>query len=243
VTWTSYPEDGTAYIYGAYSSDYGEHFSAPVLISSDSALCSQGYGIPTPHGRCKRQPVTPQPVTAADGTLYVAWANYNTANPGKDNRFQVLLAHSVDGGKTFSAPVKATDYYDLPDCDTYQGEGKDPGRDCVPEKVRRTNSVFRATNYPNVTVDPANPKRVVVTTGSYINRDFQRDQRLHARRPHPRRGRARQPSMTAYKKRADATYGIVVSSSTNGAAAFPTGTTTDVRKPARHRRQRRPGPP
>src|SRR5699024_7661445 len=32
------------------------------------------------------------------------------------------------------------------------------------------NSVFRATNYPSGAVDPTNPKRVVVTIGSYINR-------------------------------------------------------------------------
>ena len=108
---------------------------------------------------------------ASDGTLYVSWANFNTTNSGKDNHFQVLLARSTDGGKTFSTPIKAADYYELPDCDTYQGEGKDPGRACVPEKGTATNSVFRATNYPNVVVDPANPKHVVVTTGSYINAD------------------------------------------------------------------------
>ena len=49
-----------------------------------------------------------------------------------DNRAQVLLAKSTDGGNTFSAPVKVADYYDLPDCVTYQGA--DPGRACVPEK-------------------------------------------------------------------------------------------------------------
>ncbi|MCW2903768.1 MAG: hypothetical protein JWO67_6033 [Streptosporangiaceae bacterium] len=226
VTWTTYAEDGTAYIYGAYSSDYGEHFSAPVLISSDSALCGQTYGVPTPRGRCNDNQFS-QPVTAPDGTLYVVWSNYNTGNAGTDNRFQVFAARSVDGGRTFAAPVKAADYYDLPDCDTYQGAGKNPGRDCVPEKGAGTKSVFRATNYPNATVDPADSKRVVVTIGSYINRDSNEangctpagltpfDQGLG--------------SLYSGVKTGGCNNGIVLSSSTNGGASF-TGTITNVRK-------------
>ena len=69
------------------------------------------------------------------------------------------------------APVKVSDYYDLPDCDTYQGAGADPGRSCVVEKGSSTKSVFRATNYPSGQVDPQDPKRVTVAFGSYINRD------------------------------------------------------------------------
>jgi hypothetical protein len=226
VTWTTYPADGTAYIYGAYSADYGEHFSAPVLISSDSGLCPQSYGIPTPHGRCNDNQFS-QPVVAPDGTLYVAWANYNTANAGKDNRFQVLVARSADGGRTFSAPVKATDYYELPDCDTYQGEGKDPGRDCVPEKGAGTNSVFRATNYPNITVDPKNPRRVVVTTGSYINRNSNEAGGCVPAGLTP----AAEGLGSLYDgvKNGGCNNDIVLSASTNGGTSF-TGTTTDVRR-------------
>ncbi len=85
-----------------------------------------------------------------------------------DNRYQVLLAKSTDGGQTFSAPVKVSDYYDLPDCPTYTGQ--DPFRSCVPEKGATSNSFFRATNYPSGAVNPNNPRQVVVTFGSYINR-------------------------------------------------------------------------
>jgi hypothetical protein len=83
----------------------------------------------------------------------------------------VLLSKSTDGGQSFSSPVKASDHYDLPDCDTYQGAGADPGRACVPEKGSSTKSVFRATNYPSGQVDPRDPKRVTVAFGSYINKD------------------------------------------------------------------------
>ncbi len=88
---------------------------------------------------------------------------------GADNRNQILLSKSTDGGQTFSAPVKVSDYYDLPDCDTYQGAGADPGRACVPEKGSSHVSVFRATNYASGAVNPKNSNQVAVTLGSYIN--------------------------------------------------------------------------
>ena len=99
--------------------------------------------------------------------------------PGTDNRNQILLAKSTDGGSTFSAPVKVSDYYDLPDCDTYQGDGADPFRACVPEKGTSTKSVFRATNYSSGAVNPTKPNQVVVTFGSYINQHSKESQRVH----------------------------------------------------------------
>ncbi len=70
----------------------------------------------------------------------------------------------------YRPPVKVADYYDLPDCATYQA-GKDAGRSCVPEKSGTSNSFFRATNYPVGAVNPTNPSQVVVSFGSYINRN------------------------------------------------------------------------
>jgi hypothetical protein len=128
------------------------------------------YGAGTPHGNCNENQDS-DPFVGPDGALYVAYNNYNNAVAGADNRNQVLLAKSTDGGQTFSTPVKVTDYYDLPDCDTYQGAGADPGRACVPEKGSSHVSVFRATNYPSGAVNPNNKKQVVVTEGSYINKN------------------------------------------------------------------------
>jgi hypothetical protein len=173
VTWTTFTASGTAYIYEAWSNDYAEHFSAPVLVSKDSTLCANSFGQPTPNGHCNENQFS-QPFTGPDGALYVAWANFNNAVTGTDNRNQILLAKSTDGGVTFSSPVKVGDYYDLPDCDTYQGAGADPGRACVPEKTPAggtptSHSLFRATNYPSGAVNPNAPSTVVVTYGSYIN--------------------------------------------------------------------------
>jgi hypothetical protein len=169
VSWTEFAADGSAYIWEAFSNDYGEHFSARHLVSSTSALCTLTYGLGTPHGTCNENQFS-QPFTAPDGTLYEVFDNYNNTPKGTDNRNQVLIAKSVDGGVTFGAPVKVSDYYDLPDCATYQS-GKDPGRACVPEKSGSSDSVFRATNYPSAKVNPTNSKQVVVTFGSYINQN------------------------------------------------------------------------
>jgi hypothetical protein len=171
VTWTKFASDGTAYIYEVHSNDYGETFSNPVLVSADSPYCFDTFGAATPNGRCNENQFS-DPFVGPDGSLYVVWDNYNNQpESGNDNRYEVLLAKSTDGGSSFSAPVKVSDYYDLPDCDTYQGTGADPGRSCVPEKGSSTRSVFRATNYPSGQVDPRNPSVVAVTFGSYINRD------------------------------------------------------------------------
>ncbi len=188
VTWTLFDADGTAYIYEAHSADYGETFSAPVLVSSDSSLCVNTFGVATPHGNCNENQFS-QPFVGPDGALYVTWANFNngvgkpvgdpdaggagvnasatTASPNPlENYNQILLAKSTDGGATFGSPVLVGQYYDLPDCQTYQGA--DAGRACVPEAGPTKNSVFRATNYPVGSVNPRTGA-VAVTFGSYIN--------------------------------------------------------------------------
>jgi hypothetical protein len=170
VTWTLFNSDGTAYIFEAHSNDYGQTFSSPVVVSTTSSLCPNTFGVPTPQGTCNENQFS-DPFTAPDGTLYVAYANFNNSLANSsDNHNQILLTKSTDGGQTFSAPVLVGNYNDLPDCATYQG-GQDAGRACVPEKGTSQNSVFRATNYPSGGVNPANPSQVVVTYGSYINRD------------------------------------------------------------------------
>jgi hypothetical protein len=168
VTWTTFAADGTGYIYEAHSADYGETFSAPILVSSNSALCDNTLGVPTPQGTCNENQFS-QPFTAPDGTLYVVYANFNNAVVAPENRNQMLLSKSTDGGVSFAPPVRVGYYNELPDCATYQN-GADPGRACIPEKGPSANSIFRATNYPVGAVDPTHPSRVAVTYGSYLNR-------------------------------------------------------------------------
>jgi hypothetical protein len=169
VSWTTFAADGTAYIFEAHSQDYGETFSAPVLVSGNTTLCDNTLGAPTPHGSCNQNQDS-QPFTGPDGALYVVFNNFNNAVTGTENRNQVLLARSTDGGVSFGAPVRVGFFNDLPDCATYQN-GKDPGRACVPEKGPSADSIFRSGNYPIGGVDPQHPGRISVTYGSYLNRD------------------------------------------------------------------------
>jgi hypothetical protein len=172
VTWTQFAADGSAYIYEVHSDDYGESFSKPAVVSAANPACTNTFGAGTSQGPCNENQFS-DPFVGPDGNLYVVWDNFNNqpASPtATENHYQVLLAKSTDGGGSFSPPVKVSDYYDLPDCNTYQGPGADPGRSCVPEKGSSTKSVFRATNYPSGQVNPKNPNVVAVTFGSYINK-------------------------------------------------------------------------
>jgi hypothetical protein len=223
VTWTEFAADGSAYIYETHSNDYGETFSPRVLVSKDSGLCTVTYGQGTPNGNCNENQDS-DPFVGPDGALYVAFNNYNNAVTGQDNRNQVLLAKSTDGGSTFSAPVKVSDYYDLPDCNTYQGAGADPGRACVPEKGSSTVSVFRATNYPSGAVNPKHPNQVAVTFGSYINKHSNESNGCVPAGFAPSGNNA----FTGVKTPGACNNDILLSVSTNGGASF-TGTTTDPR--------------
>ena len=223
VTWTTFAADGTAYIYGASSNDYGETFSAPVVVSGDNnTLCTNTFGVPTPNGNCNENQFS-DPFTGADGALYVTWSNFNNTPTGNDNRNQILLAKSIDGGATFSSPIKVSDYYDLPDCATYQG-GQDPGRACVPEQSSSMNSVFRAANYPSGSVRPGNNSQIAVTFGSYINK--------HSKEANGCTPNGFAPSgnnaYTGVKTAGACNNDILVSVSNDGGATF-TGTTIDPR--------------
>jgi len=224
VTYTEFAADNSAYIYESYSADYGESFSPRVLVSAISPLCVNTFGAGTPQGKCNENQFS-QPFTGTDGALYVAYANFNNATKdANDNRNQMLLAKSTDGGQTFGAPVKVADYYDLPDCATYQG-GKDAGRACVPEKGSSTNSIFRATNYPVGAANPTNGKQVVVTFGSYIN--------VHSNEANGCTPAGFNPTFgtnlyTGVKTAGACNNDVLLSVSNDGGATF-TGTTTDPR--------------
>jgi hypothetical protein len=224
VTWTFYAADGTAYIYGAHSADYGEHFSAPALVSADSPACQETLDVPTPQGRCTVNQFS-QPFTGSDGALYVVWNNANATalSSPAENRSQVLLAKSTDGGATFSAPVKVADYYELPDCVTYQSASA--GVACVPEQGTTSNSFFRAANYPSAAVNPADPREIVVSFGSYVNG---RSNEGNGCVPHGFNQDTLQPLYDGVKARGACNNDILTSVSHDAGASF-TGGDADVR--------------
>lgn len=219
ITWTVFASDHTAKIYEVHSNDFGGSFSAPVLVSGSSAFCVHSV-IGTQN--CDANQFS-QPITGPDGALYVVFDNYNTVK-ATDNRDQVLIAKSTNGGTSFGAPQKVADFYDLPDCATYQG-GQDRGRACVPEKGAQMHSVFRAANYPAGVVNPDNPSQVVVTLGSYINR-FSKEANGCA--PAGTNPSTHKNLFTGVKTPGACNNKILLSLSNNGGTTF-TGTTTDPR--------------
>jgi hypothetical protein len=226
VTWTEFAPNGTAFIYESYSADYAEHFSPRHLVSVNSpALCPNDYGLGTADTCNENQ--DSQPFVGPDGTLYVVYNNYNNAESAgttADNRNSILLSKSVDGGNTFIGPVKVADFYDLPDCATYQ-QGHDPGRACVPEKNATARSIFRANNYPSAEVNPTNPAEIVVTFGSYINRHSNEANGCVPAGFSPATG---QNLFTGVKTPGACNNDILVSVSENFGATF-TGTTVNPR--------------
>jgi hypothetical protein len=123
--------------------------------------------------------------------------------------------------------VKVSDYYDLPDCDTYQGAGADSFRACVPEKGASTVSVFRATNYASGAVNPKNPSQVAVTLGSYINQNSNESNGCAPAGFSP----FGTNDYTGVKTPGACNNDILLSVSNNGGASF-TGGTTDPRDEA-----------
>jgi len=171
VAWTHFSSDGSVYIEESHSSDFGQTFSTPVIVSNSSPLCVNTLGAGTPHGPCNGNEFA-QPFSGPDGTLYIIYDNFNAGSnfPG-DNHFQIFLEKSTDGGNTFGAPVLVATYNEFPDCPPSQG-GQNPGQEgtCLPEKGPTQNAIFRTANYPVAAIDPVNGD-IVVTYGSYINKD------------------------------------------------------------------------
>jgi hypothetical protein len=214
VTWTTFAEDGTAYIYASHSADYGQTFSTPIVVSTTSPLCDNTLATPTPFGSCNTNQDS-QPFTAPDGTLYVVYNNFNNTVTAPENRNQVLLSRSTDGGATFAPPVRVGYFNDLPDCATYQN-GADPGRACLPEKGPSFNSIFRAGNYPVGAVDPIHPDTVAVTYGSYLNRNSNESTGCA-----PAAVSASGNGLYTGVKNGTCNNDIVLSVSTNGGSSFP----------------------
>lgn len=189
VAWVNYNTDFTsAPIYLAYSVDHGATWHQDGQISGTSPECpvpTTGLGEGDGGGggdgaranstdRCDNDQF-PEPFIGPNGEVYVVFVNGNNCRGGvrgcddapSENKSQILLVKSTDGGRTFGAPTKVADYYELPDCYTYTGEPGSFGRSCVVTTPPSGRSVFRAANYP--TGVALSGERVVIDFASYIN--------------------------------------------------------------------------
>ena len=222
VAWAEYNVDFTADPIGfAWSDDHGATWNlVPAISGFSPELCPVTFD-GSPAGTCNSNQF-PQPFTAPNGDLYVVFQNFNNAlADANDNHAQILIVKSTDGGATFSAPVKVSDFNDLPDCLTYTGH--DAGRSCVPTAPLSDRSIFRASNYPSAVATSNN--RLVVTLASYLNRHSNPDRGNCA--PAGFNPDTGLPLYTGVGERNGCNNDIVVSVSTDAGASF-TGTTTPV---------------
>ncbi len=113
VTWTrfDFDEGGTGFVDSpiviAYSDDQGRHWSAPVEVSGTSGRCTFQTG--DADGACDEDQFSSPVVDPRDGTLYVAFQNFNVDSREKS---QYLLARSTDGGASWGTPRFVTDVFD-----------------------------------------------------------------------------------------------------------------------------------
>ena len=100
VTWTQfkYTRVPETYVESpillSYSDDGGATWNGPHAVTTPTLNWDQGS----------------VPAVGPNGEVYVAFENYNT--PGATN--QIMVATSLDGGNTFSTPVKVDDVFDVP---------------------------------------------------------------------------------------------------------------------------------
>jgi hypothetical protein len=114
VTWTRFDHGPEGFanvdsaIYLAYSDDQGRHFSQPAEISGAGSFCpSQAGDQDAP--ACDEDQFSVPVVDHRTGAVYVAFENYNTGDPDKN---QYLVVRSLDGGVTWSPPNRVGDLHD-----------------------------------------------------------------------------------------------------------------------------------
>ncbi|MDQ6690546.1 MAG: glycoside hydrolase [Gemmatimonadota bacterium] len=134
VTWTQFDYNGPRGRYRAspilisYSSNGGATWSAPHAVTSPDLDSNQGS----------------VPAVGPNGELLVVFENFNT--PTYVN--QVMVARSLDGGRTFERPVKVDELFDVCPKIAYG--------DCS-----LNNSDFRVNSFPSIAVSDNGTAHVV----------------------------------------------------------------------------------
>ena len=171
VTWTTFAADGTGYIYEAYSKDYGESFSAPVLVSRNSRLCGNTFGLPTPQGKCNEN---------QDSQPFVGTGRHPVRRlqqlQQRRDRHRTTATRSCWPARPTAArasPPRSRSPTTT-SCPTATPTRAPAPTRAAPACRRRARATTRSSG-PATTrsarVDPTDPNRVVVTFGSYINRN------------------------------------------------------------------------
>jgi hypothetical protein len=162
VTWTLFDTGGCATATGpgqhcsvpileAYSDDRGHSFSPPHQVTGTAPFCLGIFG----DNSCDDSQASTPTVSSVDGTLYVAYENFNTPDEN-----QYLVSKSTDGGQTFTGPFFVSTVFDVND--PLSSGDPDPAAGNRPDCGARgqgdgrrvlTNSCFRIDSFGNMVVD------------------------------------------------------------------------------------------
>lgn len=156
LTWTAFFAENGAYtrspILEAHSDDGGRTWTEPQEISGFSPTCTyQETGAP---GECDEDQFS-VPTVAPDGTVYVAFQNYQHEaawEPGELFEAQYMVVRSSDGGATWSDPVPVADLED--------GTRDYPVN--VHGRQTLTGYQIRVNSAGNITADPNNGRLYLV---------------------------------------------------------------------------------
>ncbi len=148
MTWTRFAADSQIYL--SYSDDGGRSWAAPTSISGSAPFCIGG-GVEDDPNACNFNQFSVPTISPADGTLYVAWQNFNTPDEN-----QYVMRSSTDGGATFGPVRFVSPVYDV----NYPRSGAAPNTrpDCAVRGQQNgravlTNSCFRVNSGGNIVVD------------------------------------------------------------------------------------------
>jgi len=109
VVWSTYPgrsttQPGTASLLLRASSDDGRHFGPPrVVVSTYPTLARMALP-----GQLRNQPL-PSMVAAADGSLFLAWAQRSRVLSNGAAEADILVSRSSDDGLSWSRPGRVND--------------------------------------------------------------------------------------------------------------------------------------
>jgi hypothetical protein len=157
ATWTRFASTGAGVgahspIYFSQSTNGGATWSPGIEISGSNATnCTAFSGEANPNA-CDQDQGS-HPIVGRDGTVYVAFFNGNTPNPGENQHMIVKCPASADCSNpaSWAAPVKISDDFGFQPFGPVASTGCPAGRQCIPPNGYRVQD----ETFGSISIDSA----------------------------------------------------------------------------------------